>query len=449
MRATTRRKRRESSVIQGCTDCPFDVCSVAGDAGMTLVELMVALAILAIVMAALGGVIGLTSKTVALSRQRQVAEAAVNQRLEEIRDIDFSRLSLTTTAPTPAHSTDPTNPDYYVSTTSQPNDTYDVTGSGKYESLVLNNPAPGTVDHVQSPVVVGTTQVDIYQYVTVAATDGSGNPTLKRVTVVAEYRNTAVNGTSRILRESVVLTPGSFTLPSTSTTTTTTVAPTTTTSAPTTTTTTPGCSNKASVPTVSGPFTVPVIGGASQGYTATPTVTIQLPTLTDTCQPISVRFSNDNVTWGSWSVYDPNNPTLAWTLSAGDGSKTVYGQAEDANANIVSLGSQSLVLDTTPPTAPANLTYGASCSGSTRTVTLNWGASTDLHFVGYRLFTSTDGGKTWAQASNSPTQSLQLTETSPKTLSSVSYYVVGYDAAGNQSSQVPVPALTFSKNQCS
>jgi hypothetical protein len=216
-----------------------------------------------------------------------------------------------------------------------------------------------------------------------------------------------------------------------------------------TTTTTAGCSNHGSVPTAGGSFTIPVIGGAQQGYTATPTVTIQLPSLSDSCQPISVRFSNDGTTWGAWNVYDPNNPALAWTLSGGDGAKTVYGQAEDVNANVVSLGQQSVVLDTTAPTAPSSLSYNASCAGSTRTVTLSWGPASDLHFVGYRLYTSSDGGHTWAQAANSPTQSTQLTESGPKTLSSVSYYVVGYDAAGNQSAQVPVPALTFSKNQCS
>jgi prepilin-type N-terminal cleavage/methylation domain-containing protein len=413
---------------------------------MTLIELMVALSILAVVMAGLGGVIGISYKTVALSRQRQVAEAVVNQRLEEIRDIDFNRLSLTQNAPTPSHSTDTTNPDYYVSADGL---NYDVTGAGKNEALILNNPSPGTVDHVQSPVTVGTTQVDIYQYVTVAATGSSGSTTLKRVTVVAKYRNQAVNGISRILRESVTLTSGSFTLGSASTTATTTGSPTTTTTGPaTTTTTTPGCSNLASAPTVGGQFTIPVIGSATQGYTATQTVTIQLPSLTDTCQPISVRFSNDGTTWGPWSVYDPNNLTLAWTLTTGDGTKTVSGQTKDVNANVVSLGQQTVVLDTTAPTAPTNFSYSASCSGSTRTVTLTWGASTDLHFVGYRLYASTDGGNTWAQAANSPTTSTQLSESGPKQLASVSYYVIGYDAAGNQSTQVPTPALTFSKNQC-
>ncbi len=440
-------KRDEPSGAAAGDPAHVAVARLQGEAGLTLVELMVALMILTVVMTGLGGVIGISFKTVALSRERQVAEAAVNQRLEEVRDIDFARLSLTLTAPTPAHSTDPTNPDSYVSADGE---SYDVTGSGKFEPLVLDNPAPGTVDHVQSPVVVGSTQVDIYQYVTVAATDGSGSPTLKRVTIMAKYRNPSfASGTSRTLRESVILTPGSFTLPSTSTSTTSTTVPSTTTTIPTTTTTTAGCGNKASAPSASGSFSIPVIGGAQQGYTATPTVTVQLPSLTDTCQPISVRFSNNGSTWGAWTLYDANNPTMAWTLSAGDGTKTVYAQAEDPNANVVSLGQQSLVLDTTAPTAPSSVSYSASCSGSTRNVTISWGPSSDLHFVGYRMFTSTDGGKTWAQVSNSPTAGLQLAESGPKTLSSVSYYVVGYDAAGNQSAQVPSPPLTFSKNQCS
>ena len=36
-----------------------------------------------------------------------------------------------------------------------------------------------------------------------------------------------------------------------------------------------------------------------------------------------MRFSNDGVTWPGWSTY---NTSKAWTLPAGSGTKTVYGQ---------------------------------------------------------------------------------------------------------------------------
>ena len=36
-----------------------------------------------------------------------------------------------------------------------------------------------------------------------------------------------------------------------------------------------------------------------------------------------MRFSNDNSTWSEWETYAS---TKAWTLTAGDGNKTVYAQ---------------------------------------------------------------------------------------------------------------------------
>ena len=126
---------------------------------MTLVELMVAISILAIVMSGLALSIGVDYKAVALARARQVAESVANQRLEELRDVDYDTMAL---ASQPVHSTDPTNPDYYVSTNGV---NYDVTGTGQNEALIVDSP-DGPVDHIESPVTVGTTVVDVYQYVT-------------------------------------------------------------------------------------------------------------------------------------------------------------------------------------------------------------------------------------------------------------------------------------------
>ncbi len=92
---------------------------------MTLVELMVAISILAIVMSGLALSIGVDYKAVALARARQVAESVANQRLEELRDVDYDTMALSSQ---PTHSTDPTNPDYYVSTNGV---NYDVTGTGR------------------------------------------------------------------------------------------------------------------------------------------------------------------------------------------------------------------------------------------------------------------------------------------------------------------------------
>ena len=113
---------------------------------MTLVELMVAISILAIVMSGLALSIGVDYKAVALARARQVAESVANQRLEELRDVDYDTMALSSQ---PAHSTDTTNPDYYVSTNGV---NYDVTGTGQNEALIVDTPtARSTTSRARSP----------------------------------------------------------------------------------------------------------------------------------------------------------------------------------------------------------------------------------------------------------------------------------------------------------
>ena len=177
--------------------------------GMTLVELMVAISILAIVMSGLALSIGVDYKAVALARSRQVAESVANQRLEELRDVDYDTMALSSAARRTAPTT--TNPDYCTSTTG-PATTYDVTGTGQNEALIIDSP-DGPVDHIESPVTVGTTVVDVYQYVTWVDDPGiAGTQNLKRLTVVVQYHSVPTIGQARMLRESVVLTPGNVTL---------------------------------------------------------------------------------------------------------------------------------------------------------------------------------------------------------------------------------------------
>ena len=65
------------------------------------------------------------------SRHRQVAEAAANKRLEELRDVDYDQMALGTE---PVHSIDPRYPDYYVSTGGG---SFDWNGEGSYEPLIV------------------------------------------------------------------------------------------------------------------------------------------------------------------------------------------------------------------------------------------------------------------------------------------------------------------------
>lgn len=102
--------------------------------------------------------------------------------------------------------------------------------------------------------------------------------------------------------------------------------------------------------TVSPSGAVVVNGGAAT--TSTQSVTLSL-NATDPAPATGVsqmRFSNDGVTF---SAYQPYATTAAWTLTSGDGVKTVYAQFRDSEGNQSAVVNDSITLtlpDTTGPT---------------------------------------------------------------------------------------------------
>lgn len=63
---------------------------------------------------------------------------------------------------------------------------------------------------------------------------------------------------------------------------------------------------------------------------------------------VLMRLSDDGIDWTAWEPYATNRN---WTLSKGDGIKTVYAQFADAAGNVSEPASDHIALDTTPPTA--------------------------------------------------------------------------------------------------
>jgi len=85
-------------------------------------------------------------------------------------------------------------------------------------------------------------------------------------------------------------------------------------------------------------------------YTTTPNVTLNLWASDATSGVSQLRFSNDGTNWTTWETYATSE---AWTLSIGDGAQTVYVQYVD-NAGLISQSYQdTIILDTTKPTANA------------------------------------------------------------------------------------------------
>jgi prepilin-type N-terminal cleavage/methylation domain-containing protein len=410
--------------------CPED--------GFTILELVVALSLIAIVAIGFTTTIGASFRGILIARQRQSAAQIASARLEEARYDPYAQLALPTTL---VQSSDPTNPDSFVSSNGSQ---FDVTGTGQYEDLVYD-PA-GVGDHFQDPVQVGAIFMKVFEYVTwVSDGTAGGTHAYKRVTIVVQYHTPAANGVNKMVRLSSFFTPGSVTFPAP-----TTVATTTTTTVPSTTTTTAPSGSPTTVPgscsgvQVNGSMAIGTPSGAVSGFSPSDNLTLNL-VVNGSCNPLRARFSNDGATWGAWVTYTGGTQQVAWSVSSGDGLKTVYGQVGDSTGAVANMTSQSVTLDQTPPTSPGTLTYVASCQGSNRTVSLGWLASSDTNFQGYRVYRSTDGGVSWQAIATTSVQS--YSDTTAKSIASTQYKVVGYDQAGNESNATNV--VSFAKNQCS
>jgi prepilin-type N-terminal cleavage/methylation domain-containing protein len=414
--------------------------------GFTLVELIVALALIAVVAVGFTVSVGLGFRTVAVARQRQIASELAVARLEHLRNVPYDQVALSSQ---PVHEADLGHPNNGVSLDGT---TYDTNGgkTGGIEPLIVDTDA-GQVLHLEDPVDVGATVMEIYQYVTwVDDPTIVGSEDYKRITVVVRYHAPAANGVNELQRSSTIVTPPTVTFEGSPLTTVPgTTTPTTTGSSPTTgvpTTTIPAaCPGDTAGP--GGEFTIGSSGESEAGYTAAANVTLHMD-FDDTCEPLVMNFSNDGVTWGADVTYDPTDPSLSWPLSSGNGIKTVYGQVRDGVGNVTLLDNASITLDASAPTTPGSVAHSVSCSGSNRTVAFTWSASTDAegNLRGYRVYRSTDG-TTWDLLGS--TVLTLYSDVHQKSLNSVRFHVVAYDRAGNTSGTAPTPAISLAKNQCS
>ncbi len=97
---------------------------------------------------------------------------------------------------------------------------------------------------------------------------------------------------------------------------------------------------------------------SGEKYTSFPAVTLKMNAW-DTISGLAfMQFSNDGITWSS---PEPFASIKNWTLSPGDGVKTVYVMFQDAAGNWSSAYSSSIILDTTAPV----VTITSPMSGST------------------------------------------------------------------------------------
>jgi len=90
--------------------------------------------------------------------------------------------------------------------------------------------------------------------------------------------------------------------------------------------------------------TITINNGAA--YTASPTVTLTLSATDDSGVVAEMRFSNDGTTY---TAPEPYATTKAWTLTSGDGTKTVSVKFADRAGNWSAPASDAIILDTVDP----------------------------------------------------------------------------------------------------
>ena len=139
-----------------------------------------------------------------------------------------------------------------------------------------------------------------------------------------------------------------------------------------------------------------------------------------------VRYSNDGV-WDTEVWEPPAASKTFWTLTSGDGAKTVYYQIKDTDNLLSDTYSDTIVLDTTGPGTPVP-DDGVSGWSDDDTPTFSWGAVSDgagSAVAGY--YWKVDGGGETYTTGTSVTLSAQSD-------GSHTFYIRAMDNAGNYGS---------------
>jgi len=105
----------------------------------------------------------------------------------------------------------------------------------------------------------------------------------------------------------------------------------------------------------------------------------------------SMRFSDNGSNWTLWQAVAASVPH---TLLAGDGSKTVRVQFRDSLGNVSATFSDSIILDTTPPTGSILINNGAATTASSN-VTLNLTYTDGTGGSGVKSMRFSDNGTNW------------------------------------------------------
>jgi LmbE family N-acetylglucosaminyl deacetylase len=161
------------------------------------------------------------------------------------------------------------------------------------------------------------------------------------------------------------------------------------------------------------------VNGGSQ-YTHTTAVTLTSAVSLD-YSTMQMRFSNDGATWSAWQPYAG---TKSWTLSSGDGLKTIAAEFEDEFGNVLDT-SAAIQLDTAAPQVTSSADADTAWHNGDVIVTLspNDGSGSGIQKTQYRPSSS----GTWLDTTGN-----QFTIPAAGQNGPVTYQYLALDNAGNQ-----------------
>ncbi|MEQ1503817.1 MAG: S8 family serine peptidase [Myxococcota bacterium] len=114
-----------------------------------------------------------------------------------------------------------------------------------------------------------------------------------------------------------------------------------------------------------------IVINAGSAYTALTATTVTLAATDDTS--VASACLSNTTTCTTWFTMDT---TKAWTVTAGTGTKTVYGWFKDPYGNVSSMVSDTIVLDATKPTNGTVTAAGADASAA-----VSWTGFTDANGI--------------------------------------------------------------------
>ncbi len=184
------------------------------------------------------------------------------------------------------------------------------------------------------------------------------------------------------------------------------------------------------------------------GAASTPTTAVTLAITATDAVGITGYYASESATtptagaagWVAVTSTTAYAATVNFTLSAGDGTKTVYVWLKDAAGNVSAAVSDTIILDTTVPanTTGANFISGGAASTPTTAVTLAIAATDSVGVTGYYVSesatTPTAGAAGWVTVTSTTSYAATVAFTLSTGNGTKTVYVWFKDAAGNVSS---------------